>query len=154
MTVSTHDHIHIDTDNPPTTTYYVQHGTLDMAQDVAVAHERSITGLLHVHRIENGVTAGVPVQFDSDDETLLLRGTTVMADLATLQALAGRQVYWTRNYHDDDEDGAGSLEEYPTSSYVKRGILMIRTGGVKNLDPCLTFFTVQIEFVDSGTVTS
>lgn len=156
MTVAKNDHIHLDaiTTNPPTTEYYVQHGTLDLAQEVAEAHERSITGLLHIHRIEDGVTAGKPIQFDADKETIILRGADVIADLATLQALAGQTVYWTRNYHDDDEDLGGSLDPWPTSAYVKRGILSIQAGGVRNVDPSLTFFTVQVNFTDHDKVTS
>jgi len=154
MTVSVKDHIHLDTDDPPTTMYYVQQGSLDQSQEVAVAYERSITGLLHIHRIEDGVTSGKPIQFDSDDETVILRGTDVMTQLATLQALAGQVVYWTRNYHDDDEDGAGSLEPWVDSIYVKRGVLNIQQGAVANIDPIQTFWTVKISFTDHDKVTS
>lgn len=148
MAVQVHDHLHLDTANPPVTEYYVLQGTLDHSQEVSVAYERGITGLLHIHRLEDGVTAGKPIQFDADKETIVLRGTDAIADLATLKSLAGRTVYMVPNYHDDADLGT-----WPTSSYIVRCVLNIQPGGVTNVDPMMTMFTIQVGFTDHDKVT-
>ncbi len=150
MTVAVHNHIHLDDADPPTTVYNVQQGTLDHTEEVAVAVERSITGLLHTHRIESA--SGVPLQFDADKYTIILHKSTAIADLATLKALAGQRVYVTTHYHDDDENGGGSLNPWATSSYVKRAILQLQ--GITNVSPDYLFWTVQVSFVDDDVVTS
>lgn len=148
------DHIHIGLNNPPTTTYFAVQGGLDHSQEVPITYERGITGLLHIHRLEDGITAGKPIQFDADKLTIVLRGTNVMTDLTTLKGLSGQLLYYVPNYHDDDEDGGGSLLAWPNSDYVKRCVLVIQPGSVTNTDPMMTMWSVQIELVDHDKVTS
>ena len=146
MAVQVHDHIHISADNNPPTaneTYHVLQGTLDHAQEVSVTYERGITGLLHVHRLEDGVTAGVPIQFDADKETIIIRGTDAITKLDTLRALSGRRIYYVPSYHDDAD----------LPSYTSRSVLVIQPGGVTNLDPMMSFWTVQVQIVDDSEVT-
>ncbi len=152
MTIAVHNHIHLNgtSTDPPTTTYNVQHGTLDHTEEVAVAVERSITGLLHTHRIESA--SGVPLQFDADKYTIILRGSSAVTDLVTLKALAGQRVYVTTHYHDDDENGGDSLNPWATSAYVKRAILQLQ--GITNVSPDYLFWTVQVSFIDDDVVTS
>lgn len=149
MALQVTSHIHLDTANPPVAEYYVLQGTLDHSQEVPVALERGITGLLHIHRLEDGVTAGVPIQFDADKETIILRGTTAITNLATLKALSGRTVYMVPNYHDD-----AAMGTWPTSDYIIRCVFTIQPGGVTNLDPVMSFWTIQVEFTDHDKVTS
>ena len=146
MAIQVHDHIHLGTNNPPTTEYRVVQGTLDHSQEVPVMTERGVTGLLHIHTLEDG---GGIVRFDADRETVILRGTDAITDLDTLKALAGETVYYVPNYHDDAAMGTWS-----TSAYIIRCVLIIPRGGITNVDPMMSFWTVQIELADHDKVTS
>jgi len=146
MAVQVHDHIHLSTANPPVTEYRVVQGTLDHSQEVPVIHERGVTGLLHVHKLEDA--AGI-VRFDADKETIILRGANAITDLDTLKALAGETVYMVPNYHDD-----AAMGTWPTSAYIIRCVLTIPRGGITNVDPMMSFWTVQIELADHDKVTS
>lgn len=141
MALEIQDHIHLDVSNPPTAEYDAQQGTLDHTYETAVTFERSVLGKLHVHRIIDGID---PVQFEADSMTLIC----TLAQMNTLRALAGKRVYYVPNYHDD-----AALGTYPTSSYIIRGLLIINRGGITNLDPPGTYWTVQISVVDDTQVT-
>ena len=147
MAASILDHIHLDTSDPPTTTYAAAQDTWNSAPAVAVVHERGVTGVLHTHRLLSGVN---PVVFCADTMVLLLS----LAQMLVVKALAGKTIYFVSNYHDDDEDGAGSLKAWSAGSvYVKRGVLALSAGSIMNLDPMGDWWSVHIEIVDSGTVT-
>jgi len=147
MAVAMHDHIHLDTADPPVETYAVEHGSLDATPGVAVVMERAVTGKLHIHRLESG---GNIVQFLAD--RLQLRATRAEKD--TLIALAGKTVYYAPHYHDDDEDGAGSLKAWSAASvYVKRAVAMFQPGSIVNRDPLAEFWFVAIALTDDSAVT-
>jgi len=144
MAASIQNHIHLDTDDPPTATYKAEHGTLDVTPAAAVVTERAVLGKLHVHRL---LDAGEPVQFRSDQ--LQIRAT--LAEMLTLRALAGKRVYYAPHYHDDDEDGGGSLKAWAASSvYVNRIVLMYRPGSLTNRNPAADLWFVTIEMVDDN----
>ncbi len=145
MAVEMHDHIHLDTDNPPTDTYKVAHGTLDHTPNVPVAVERALNGKLHVHTLADD--SGDPIPFQSDK----LRMKLTYAEMVALTGMAGKTVYYAFNYHDDDEDGGGSLDIWPDSSYVVRSILLVRQ--VTNMDPRASHWLVTIELIDDDAVT-
>ena len=140
MAASIQDHIHLGTDNPPTTTYKAEHGTLDVTPAVAVVTERALTGKLHTHRLLDGAD---PVQFRSDQ--LQIRAT--LTEMLALRGLAGKTVYYAPHYHDDDEDGAGSLKAWSDSDYVFRVVLMFRPGAITNRNPAADLWFVTIEMV-------
>ena len=144
MAVEMHDHIHLDTDNPPADEYKVAHGTLDHTPNVPVELERALTGKLHVHRLVDG--DGDPVQFQSDK----LRMKLTYAEMVAVTGMAGKMVYYAFNYHDDDEE-SGALDVWPDSSYVVRSLLLVRQ--VTNLDPRAAYWYVTIELVDDDAVT-
>lgn len=146
MAVQVHDHIHLGTNNPPTTEYRVVQGTLDHSQEASVMTERGVTGLLHVHALENG--SGI-IRFDADRETVILRGANAITDLDTLKALSGEIVYYVPNYHDD-----AAMGTWPTSNYIIRHVLTLTRGGLANIDPMMSFWTIQIELTDHDKVTS
>lgn len=142
MAPSVMDHIHLDTDDPPTAEYPVSHGTLDLTPNVVVMTERSLTGKLHTHRLLDGAD---PQAFCTDRIRLKL----TLAEMLVVKALAGKRVYYAANYHDDDEDGAGSLKSWAANSvYVIRAVAMLRPGAVTNIDPKGAFWYVNVEFVD------
>ena len=138
MAVQIHDHCHLDTDNPPTDTYNVQHGTWDHTPHVGVVVERSVTGVAHVHRLVDG--SGDPVQFQNERFTLL--GLT-LAEMITIRALIGKTVYFVSNYHDDDA----------IAGYVVTGVLIVEPGGIQNADPSATVWNIQCRIEDTGAVT-
>ena len=144
MAAEMHDHIHLDTANPPTTTYKVTHGTLDHTPNVPVEVERALNGKLHVHRLVDG--GGDPIPFQSDK----LRMKLTYAEMVAVTGMAGKTVYYAFNYHDDEED-AGALDSWPDSSYVVRSTLLVRQ--VTNLDPKAAYWYVTIELVDDDAVT-
>jgi len=143
MAVSIQDHIHLGADNPPTATFKAEHGTLDVTPSVAVVTERGLTGKLHTHRLLDGAD---PVQFRAD--RLMIRAT--LAEMLVLRALAGKTIYYAPHYHDDDEDGAGSLKAWPNSDYVLRIVLMLRPGAITNRNPAADLWFVNIEMVDDN----
>lgn len=141
MSVSIHDHIHLDTADPPVASYKAEHGSLDITPVVAVVSERALTGKLHVHRLLDGAE---PVQFRSD--TLQIRAT--LAEMLILRALAGKRVYYAPHYHDDNEDGAGSLKAWAASSvYVNRIVMMYRPGSFTNRNPAADLWFVNLEMI-------
>jgi len=146
MAVAIQDHIHLGTNNPPTTTYPALHKSLDWTPQVAVAFDRALTGKLHTHRLVSGAD---PIQFRSDR----VRTKLTLAEMLVVKALAGKTLYYVFNYHDDNEDGAGSLKTWPTSDYVVRGVLMLRRGSVTNLYPKAAYWLMNIEIVDDDAVT-
>lgn len=147
MAAEFHDHIHLDTSNPPAATYVVTHGTLDATPMVPVVVDRALTGKLHTHRLVDD--EGDPVQFNGDRMRLKL----TWAEMVTVRSLAARTAYYVPHYHDDDEDGEGSLEEWGESEYVVRCLLVLRPGAITNLDPKAGFWLVNIELVDDSAVT-
>jgi hypothetical protein len=144
MAASIQNHVHLDTDDPPTATYKAEHGSLDTTPAVAVVTERALTGKLHTHRLLSGAE---PVQFRSD--ALQIRAT--LAQMLTLRGLAGKRVYYAPHYHDDDENGAGSLKAWSASSlYVNRVVLTYRPGSLVNRNPAADLWLVTIEMVDDN----
>ena len=146
MAVGIQDHVHLGTDNPPTTTYRVVHGTLDLTPGVQVAFDRGLTGVLHTHRLVDD--SGDPVQFCTDKMRLRLS----LSEMLTVKGLIGKTVYYVPNYHDDDED-SGSLDVWPDSSYVVRGVLMVQPGSLTNINAMCTDWLLAIEIVDDSAVT-
>jgi len=147
MAAQMHDHIHLDTADPPVATYAAEFGSLDATPGVAMITERALTGKLHIHRLLTG--GGDVVQFVAD--TMRLRATN--AERITLQGLAGKTVYYTAHYHDDDEDGAGSLKAWAASVHVKRMLVVFRPGSITNRDPKADYWFITIELVDDHQVT-
>ena len=147
MAPSIRSHINLDTNDPPTATYAAAQDTWDSAPAVAVVSERGLTGKLHTHRLLSGVN---PVVFCADKMML----TLTLAEMLVVRALGGKTVYFASNYHDDDEDGAGSLKAWSAGSvYVKQGVLMLGPGSIMNLDPMGSWWSLRLELADSGTVT-
>jgi hypothetical protein len=95
-----------------------------------------------VHRLVD--SGGDVVQFKTERGTI----RTGLTGMLALKALHGAQIYYVPHYHDPDVIGT-----YPTSDYVIRGILLVQQGGMSNVDPPGTYWNVQFEVVDNGTVT-
>jgi len=144
MAAEVHDHVHLDTDNPPTAEYPSLHGTLDWTPQVAVVTEHSLTGKLHVHRLVDD--EGAPVQYRSDRMRLKLS----LAKMLTVKDLAGKTVYFAFNYHDDNENGAAALKAWPDSDYVVKAVLQVL--GITNLNPKADFWFINIGLEDEGAV--
>ena len=137
MAASIQDHIHLDTDNPPTTEYDVMQGSWDHTPDVGLVVERGVTGYAHVHRLVDG--GGDPIQFQNERFTLL--GLT-LAQMLTIRALIGKTVYFNSNYHDPAAHAAT----------VVTGVLIIEPGGIQNIDPSATVWNIQCKVEDTGAV--
>ena len=137
MALEIQDECYIDTVNPPVATYDVVADSWDHTPSVMMAHERSVTGKLHVHRIVDG--SGDPYQFEEDKVTILAS----LSDMSTLRALVGKTVYYVCPYHDPD-----NLDDYVITT-----TLVISSGGIVNVDPMCTYWRVNCEFLDDSTVT-
>ena len=146
MAVGIQDHIHLGTDNPPTNIYPVVDGTLDLTPGVQVAFDRGLTGVLHTHRLVDD--SGNPVQFCNDKMRLRL----TLAEMLVVKELIGKTVYYVPNYHDDVEDG-DSLDVWPDSDYVVRGVLMVQPGSLTNINAMCTHWLLAVEIVDDSAVT-
>ena len=136
MAYGIQDTCYLDTVDPPVATYNVLHGSWDHTPVVPVVSERSVTGKLHIHRVVDG--GGDPYLFEQDTCTIRVS----LTEMLTLRALSGNAVYYIPNYHDPDD--------LPSS--VITGYLIIKDGGIVNIDPCGTYWNVSFEILDDSTV--
>ena len=139
MAASIRDHIHIDTDNPPTATYAAAEGTWDHTPTAPMALDYAINGTVHVHRLLDDV--GAIILYEDTQITVIC----VLAEMLVLRALASSTVYFVSNYHDDTE-GGGALDVWPTSDYVVRATLKL--GNVTNIDPMGAYWRISFQFAD------
>jgi hypothetical protein len=135
MAAAMQDHIHLDTDNPPTATYPALHETLDGTPMVAMVTERSLTGKLQVHRLLDGAD---PVQFVNDRMRLRLS----LAEMLVVKGLAGKDVYYIPHYHD----------EAAPAAYVVQAVLVLRPGAITNLDPSAAHWFATVEILDNEAI--
>lgn len=143
MAVGTQDHIHLQgtDDRPwgapelvPAEIYDVAAAGYARVPRVYVAIEEALDGTPHVHRL---AVAGVPVQREDFTHALLM----THADLVQLLADVGKNVDFVDSYHPDDGEDA--------SAYIDEKVLSA-VADIRNLDPMLTYYTVQIILEDVG----
>ena len=140
MAVAIQDHMHIDTMTTPVAEYAAIQGTWEHAPTAPLAIDYALNGMVHVHRL-----------LDGDSAIIIYENTTIgllctWAEMATLRALASSTVYFTSNYHDDDEDGAGSLKAFPLSEYVVRAAMTITSN--QAVDAMCTYWRMTLRLTD------
>lgn len=135
MAESIYSTIRLDADlttGLPDNEYKVIMGALEEMPVAAAMTERSVTGLLQVHRIMEGSD---PLVFDNGRYELLLQGRS---ELDQLLADLGRNVYFMPHIRDE-----ASPTSYRSVKFFK-GV-----SGVTNIDPMLGWFRAAIELEDS-----
>ena len=137
MAYGIQDTCYLDTVDPPVATYHVLHGSWDHTPVVPLVSERSVTGMLHVHRVVDG--SGDPYQFEEDKCTVRVS----LTEMLTLRGLIGHRVYFIPNYHDDVN----------ITDNMVTGYLSIDSGGIVNIDPSGVYWNVTFRILDDSTVT-
>jgi hypothetical protein len=135
MAATVHATIRLDVDltnGLPVNEYKVIMGTLQEEPTPALVSERSLTGLLQVHRVMQGTE---PLWFDNQRHELLLQGRS---ELNQLLNDLGRVVYFMPHLRDEADP-----ESYTSVKLLKS------VTGVKNLDPMLEWLTAAIELEDA-----
>ena len=130
MTLGMQDHCHLYTGTASDTTYPVYHDGYVPNLDTPLMIERAITGKAHAHRL---FVAGEIKQFVAHTMRLKL----LLAEKETIVALAGKQVYYIPNYHDDDD-----LPSYIVPCYL-------RVDGQQALNSVGSHWIVQVTFADN-----
>ena len=137
MTAQVHNHLHLDTDNPPTATYTaLQRNPMPK---IIIDMRRGLTGKLIRQTFSSG---GSVVQFT--DYVYQLKVT--QAELNTIIGLLGENVYLIDNIHDDDDQASYS------KAMVLRALKGISHEGVAS-KATLDYFRVTIELEDNNSVT-
>ena len=134
MADAVHDHIHVDTDSPPTATYTAIRRTVD--PKVFITLERALDGSLHKHVASS---LGSPIVFT--DRIYQLKLT--QAELATVIGLLGTDVNLIDNIHDSGDHAAG------TKAMVLRRIVGITEQSVTS-KAALAYFLCTVEFEDDN----
>jgi len=130
MASSTQDHIHLGTtlgtDNAPDETYGVSQRQEAPAGFLKLA--RNLNGTLITHILTSG---GNPIIKTGYNDVLLV----TMAELITIKALIGKQVYFVDNYHPDA--GTDHTSSVKTMRFKS-------VSNIRNLDPMLAQFIAQL----------
>jgi len=119
------------TGNLPTAEYHVQLSGMEDRNAAAAAHERSLTGELHVHRT---MDAGEPVKFRDYMYRLVLTN----AEYETLRDMVGKVVYFMPHRRD----------EVAYSAY-RKVVLIAGFQKESPLDPMEIWWTMTIMLVDA-----
>jgi hypothetical protein len=135
MAATVHSTIRLDADldgnGLPINEYGVIVQTLEEMPTPALISERSLTGLLQVHRIMEGTT---PLQFDNQRHELLIQ---TRAKLEVLKADLGRLVYFMPHLRD----------EAVAATY--RSVKLLKSVAPRHIDPMLEWFAAAIELEDA-----
>lgn len=140
MTVGIQDHIHIDTVATPVAEYPSLQGSWNNIPRATIAIDYALNGIVHVHRLLDDASAIILY------EDTVLEMLCTLAQMLTLRLLVGSTVYFVSNYHDDNENGAGSLKAFPLSDYVVRGAFNIDQNIA--IDPPCTYWRMAIRIID------
>jgi len=134
MPATVHATIRLDvelTDELPVNEYKVIIGTLEEMPAPALVSERSLTGLLQVHRVMEGT---VPLQFDNQRHELLIQ---TRAALEQLKGDLGRIVYFMPHLRDEADP------------VTYRSVKLLKSISAQNIDPMLEWFRAAIELEDA-----
>lgn len=128
MAESVQDHLHLDTDDPPTATYAALRRTPQPS--VFLTLERGLDGTLHRHVLSTG---GAPKVYNNWVYQLKVS----RAELSIVFGLLGKSVYLIDHVHDPDNHAAYSKE------VVVREISSVSQDPVSS-KAALTYFAANI----------
>lgn len=134
MALVLHDRIRLDvelTSDLPVNQYRVIYPSLEESPTPAMVTERSLTGLLQVHRIMDGT---VPRKFDNQRFEVLFKGR---AEVQQLVADLGRVVYFMPHLRDEADP------------LTYRSVKLLKSVSVQNIDPMMEWFRAAVELEDA-----
>lgn len=138
MAATIHDTIRLDvelTDNLPDNEYKVTYPSLEEMPTPALVTERSLTGLLQVHRVMQG---SVPLQFDNQRFVILIHGRD---EFDQLKGDLGRVVYFMPHLRDEADP------------LPYRSVKLLKSISNQNIDPMMDWFSAAIELEDASSNT-